>query len=259
MDSISSLVRGHIAIITINRPEALNALNSRMLEKLNDALRQAKEDTEIRCVILTGGGEKAFTAGGDVKEEAALNGEEARRFSQDGKQCILSILRHRVPVISMVRGYALGGGMELILASDLTVAADDAKIGIPTIRLGSIPGWAGTVLLPRIVGASRAKELLYTGRTLSAAEAQALGIVEFVTPPDQLMAVTLKLAQEIADMPPIAMESMKKSINHSIETGLEGCLETETELFSACFKTEDHQEAAAAFLEKRAHGEYRRR
>ncbi|MCD8082151.1 MAG: enoyl-CoA hydratase-related protein [Clostridiales bacterium] len=246
----------HIAVITVNRPRALNAFNSQMLDELTSALKQAEEDKDIRCVILTAAGERAFTAGGDIKEEVQLNPAEAAAFSERGKKCILSIFHHRVPVISAVRGYALGGGMEIILASDITVAATDAKIGIPTIRLGGIPGWGSTVLLPRTVGASRAKELLYSGRSLDAEEALRLGVVEFVTEPEKLMETAQKLAAEIADMAPVAVESMKKSINGSISTGLDECLKTETDLFAACFATADHLEATTAFLEKRPHGEY---
>lgn len=248
--------KDHIAVITINRPRALNAFNSQMLDELTEALLLAEEDRDVRCVVLTAAGERAFTAGGDIKEEVRLNVEEARAFSNRGKNCVFSILNHRVPVICAVRGYALGGGMELILASDITVAATDAKIGIPTIKLGAIPGWASTVLLPRTVGASRAKELLYTGRSLDAAEALSLGVVEFVAEPEKLMEKAMELAAQIADMAPVAMENMKKSINGSLAAGLSESRELETELFARCFGTADHLEATTAFLEKRAHAEY---
>lgn len=249
--------KNHIAVITINRPRALNAFNSQMLDEMTEALKTAEEDKNIRCVIITAAGERAFTAGGDIKEEVKLDPREAYAFSERGKRCIMSIFNHRVPVISAVRGYALGGGMEIIAASDITVAATDAKIGIPTIKLGGIPGWASTVLLPRTVGASRAKELLYSGRSLSAEEALKLGVVEFVAEPEQLMETALKLAEEIADMAPFAVESMKKSINGSMSVGLTESLKQETDLFAACFGTEDHLEATTAFLEKRPHGEYK--
>ncbi|MCI8453924.1 MAG: enoyl-CoA hydratase/isomerase family protein [Lachnospiraceae bacterium] len=249
----------NIAVITINRPRALNALNSQMLDELTEALALAEKDQQIRCVILTSAGGRAFTAGGDVKEEVKLQPEEAARFAERGKRCTLSVLNHRVPVICAVQGYALGGGMELILAGDITVAADDAKIGIPTIRLGSVPGWGSTVLLPRIVGVSRAKELLYSGRSLDAEEALKLGVVEFVKKPEELMEFAMDLAKTIADMPPVAVESMKKSINSSFESGMDECLKKETDLFSLCFGTVDHLEATTAFLEKRPHGTYLRK
>lgn len=250
---------GRTTVITINRPKVLNAFNAQMLSELTEALHTAETDLEIRCVIITAAGERAFTAGGDIHEELQLTEETAAAFSEAGKRCILSILNHRVPVLCAVRGYALGGGMELILASDITVAASDAKIGIPTIKLGAIPGWGSTVLLPRAVGASRARELLYTGRSLSAQEALSLGLVEFVTEPEALMETTFRLAGEIAGMPPLAVEAMKKSINHSLLSGLSGCFQTETCIFASCFKTEDHQEATKAFLEKREHREYERK
>ena len=248
-----------IAQITINRPKALNAFNSQMLDELTEALELAEKDTDIRCVILTAAGERAFTAGGDIKEEVLLNEETAKVFSGRGKKMIQSILNHRVPVICAVRGYALGGGMEMILAADITVASTDAKIGIPTIKLGGIPGWGSTVLLPRTVGASRAKELLYTGRSLSAEEALQLGVVEYVVEPDELLKKAYELAATITDMAPLAVENMKKSINAAMSTGLAESLETETGIFAACFATEDHLEATTAFLEKRGHGEYKRK
>ena len=207
------------ALITINRPKALNAFNSQMLDELTEALEMAEKDTGVRCVILTAAGERAFTAG----------------------------------------GYALGGGMEMILAADITVAATDAKIGIPTIKLGGIPGWGSTVLLPRTVGTSRAKELLYTGRSLSAEEALKLGVVEDVVEPDELLKRAFELADTIADMAPLAVENMKKSINTAMSAGLEESLGTETDIFASCFGTQDHLEATTAFLEKRAHGEFMRK
>ena len=243
--------KGSIAQITINRPKALNAFNSQMLDELTEALALAEQDPEIRCVILTAAGERAFTAGGDIKEEVQLNEETAKAFSRRGKKMILSILNHRVPVICAVRGYALGGGMEMILAADFTIAASDAKIGIP--------GWGSTILLPKTVGASRAKELLYTGRSLSAEEAKELGVVEFVVEPDELMKKAFELADVITDMAPLAVENMKRSINTAMSIGLSESLDTETGIFASCFATEDHLEATTAFLEKRGHGEYKRK
>lgn len=240
------------ALITINRPKALNAFNSQMLDELTEALEMAEKDTGVRCVILTAAGERAFTAGGDIKEEVQLNETTAAEFSRRGKKMIRSILNHRVPVICAVRGYALGGG-------DITVAATDAKIGIPTIKLGGIPGWGSTVLLPRTVGASRAKELLYTGRSLSAEEALKLGVVEDVVEPDELLKRAFELADTIADMAPLAVENMKKSINTAMSAGLEESLGAETDIFASCFGTQDHLEATTAFLEKRAHGEFMRK
>ena len=251
--------KGSIAQITINRPKALNAFNSQMLDELTEALALAEQDPEIRCVILTAAGERAFTAGGDIKEEVQLNEETAKAFSRRGKKMILSILNHTVPVICAVRGYALGGGMEMILAADFTIAASDAKIGIPTIKLGGIPGWGSTILLPKTVGASRAKELLYTGRSLSAEEAKELGVVEFVVEPDELMKKAFELADVITDMAPLAVENMKRSINTAMSIGLSESLDTETGIFASCFATEDHLEATTAFLEKRGHGEYKRK
>ena len=249
---------GPIVTLTLNRPEALNAFNSQMLEELTTCLDAAQRDLEIRCLILTAAGERAFTAGGDVKEEAVLSPEAAKEFSERGKRCVLSILHHRVPVICAVHGYTLGGGMELVLASDITIAASNLSIGVPTIRLGSIPGWGSTVLLPLAVGASRAKELLYTGRSMNAEEALRLGLVDSVVEPDKLLPSAMKLAETIADMAPIAIEYMKQSVNNSAYRDLDSAFKAETKYFSACFETQDRREAIGAFLTKREHGEYHR-
>ena len=212
------------ALITINRPKALNAFNSQMLDELTEALEMAEKDTGVRCVILTAAGERAFTAGGDIKEEVQLNETTAAEFSRRGKKMIRSILNHRVPVICAVRGYALGGGMEMILAADITVAATDALF-----------------------------------RSKCSEEALKLGVVEDIVDPDELLKRAFELADTIADMAPLAVENMKKSINTAMSAGLEESLGTETDIFASCFGTQDHLEATTAFLEKRAHGEFMRK
>lgn len=243
----------NIATITINRPEALNAFNEDLLKQLIEAFETAEKDKEIYCVVLTAAGEKAFTAGGDIKQEILLEGDAARSFSQLGKRFMKSIYDSRTPVICAVDGYALGGGMEIILVSDITVATTKAKIGIPTIKLGTVPGWGSTQMLARVVGISRAKELLYTGRILSAEEAFSIGLVEFVVEREHLLEKAYELAHQIADMAPIAMESMKIAINTSVEDDLDHGFDVETELFVRCYGTEDKKEAMTAFLEKREH------
>lgn len=256
MEIICYEKKEHIATITINRPEVLNAFNQQTLTELIEALEIVENDQDVYCAVLTAAGDKAFTAGGDIKQEITLKGDAAREFSRLGKKCLSKIYDLRVPLISAVQGYALGGGMEIILVSDITVAADTAKIGIPTIKLGTVPGWGSTQMLSRVVGISRAKELLYTGRTVKAQEALEIGLVEFVVEPDQLMTKAYEIAHRIADMAPIAMESMKIAINTSVEDDLEHGFDVETELFVRCYGTEDKQEAMSAFLEKREHQTY---
>lgn len=256
MENVLYHKEGNIGTITINRPEALNALNEATLKELIETLEMIGQDKDIRCAVLTASGEKAFTAGGDIKEEITLKGEAAREFSQLGKQCMKRIYDLRVPLISAVHGYALGAGMEIIMVSDITIVTTAAKMGIPTIKLGTIPGWGSTQMLPRVVGASRAKELLYTGRIMGAEEALNMGLVEFVVEPEKLMEKAYEIADQIVDMAPIAMENMKIAINTSVEDDLEHGYDVETELFVRCYGTEDKKEAMTAFLEKRNHGQY---
>lgn len=246
----------HIATITINRPEALNAFNSQVIHDIIEAFGMVEEDLDVYCVVLNAAGEKAFSAGGDIKEEIATTGEDALAFGNLGKQCIKSIEHCRVPVICSVQGYALGGGMEIILVSDITIATENAKIGMPTIKLGTIPGWGSTKNLSKVVGVSRAKELLYTGRIIKADEALSLGIVEFVVPKEELAEKTYDLAEQIADKAPIAMKTMKFCIDQGFEMDTESAYKLETEKFAMCYSTEDKYEAMLAFLEKRDHKPY---
>ncbi len=246
----------HIVTITLNRPEVMNAFNSELIGGLIEAFGRVEADSQVYCVILNAAGEKAFSAGGDIKEEIATDGPAAKAFGQMGKRCIQSIQNCRVPVICAVQGYALGGGMEVILVSDITVAADNAKIGMPTIKLGTIPGWGSTKNLAAVVGKSRAKELLLTGRMIKAQEALELGLVEFVVPRDQLMEKARELALTIADMAPIAVKAMKSCIDRGWEMNTEEAYEMETEAFAMCYGTQDKFEAMSAFLEKRPHKPY---
>lgn len=246
----------HIAEITLNRPEVMNAFNSRLIDELIEAFGMVEKDLEVYCVILKANGEKAFSAGGDIKEEIATDGPAAKAFGEKGKRCITAIQDCRVPVICAVQGYALGGGMEVILVSDITVAAENAKIGMPTIKLGTIPGWGSTKNLAEAVGKSRAKELLLTGRMITAQEALSLGLVEFVVPVGQLLEKARQLAETIADMAPIAVKTMKSCIDKGWEMNRNQAYEMETEAFAMCYGTQDKYEAMSAFLEKRPHKPY---
>lgn len=247
---------GNIARVTLNRPEAMNAFHSELIQELVDAFAQVETDREVYCVILDAAGEKAFSVGGDIKEEIRTTGEAALEFGKLGKQCIRAIANCRVPVICAVQGFCLGGGMEVVLVSDLTVASEDMKIGMPTIKLGTVPGWGSTKTLAEVVGKAKAKELLFTGKIIRAQEALDLGLVQFVVPKEALAEKAEELAAVIADMAPIAMKTMKKCIDKGWEMSREEAFEMETREFAACYDTQDKFEAMSAFLEKRPHQPY---
>ncbi len=256
MEFITSTSQNHIVTITLNRPKALNAFNSQMLSELTDAILAAYENPEHLVIIINSSIEKAFTAGGDIKEEVLLTTDTAYDFAEHGKACTMAIYNSPIPVICAVDGYALGGGMEIILAADITVATKNAMVGIPTINLGGIPGWGSTQLLPRLVGPSRAADILLTGRTLSAEECYNLHIIEYLVEKEQLMEKAMELASTITDKAPLAVRNMKKALHEGLSLPLQDALNLESELFADCYKSEDHEEALRAFLEKRPHRPY---
>ncbi len=256
MEFITSTVDNHIVTITLNRPKALNAFNSQMLSELTDAIISASADPNNLVIILNSSIKKAFTAGGDIKEEVLLTTDTAYGFAESGKKCTMAIYNSPIPVICAVDGYALGGGMEIILAADITIASKNAKIGIPTINLGGIPGWGSTQLLPRLVGPSRAADILLTGRSLSAEECFDLNIIEYLVEEDQLMEKAQELANTITDKAPLAVRNMKKAIHEGMSLPLSEALTLESQLFADCYKSPDHEEALRAFLEKRPHKPY---
>jgi len=250
---------GHVAVVSLNRTKVLNAFNSEMLADLTNAIKEVGKDPDIYAVILNSSIEKAFTAGGDIKEEAQLTYDTAYDFSKRGQECAMAIYNSPVPVIAAVDGYALGGGMELILAADITVAAKTAKIGVPTINLGGIPCWTATQLLPRIVGHACAADILLTGRVLSAEECYRLHLVQYLTEKESLMDKAMEVANTLADKSPWAVSLMRKSIKKGIEMPLDDALELEREIFKECYTSSDRTEATAAFLEKRPHKPYNNR
>lgn len=259
MNTVLIQKNDHIATVTLNRPKVLNAFNSQMLQELTTAIKQVGTDPDIYVIILNSSLPKAFTAGGDIKEEAQLTYETAYDFSKKGQECAMAIYHSPIPVIAAVDGYSLGGGMELILASDITVVAKTAKIGIPTINLGGIPCWTATQLLPRIVGHSCASDILLTGRTLSAEECYNLRLVEYLTEKEELMEKAIEVARTIADKSPHAVSLMRKSIKQGLELPLDEALELERQIFKECYTSTDRTEATAAFLEKRPHKPYNNR
>ncbi len=239
----------HVALVTIDRREALNALSAALLTQLVDALEKLDGDPDCRCVVLTGAGERAFAAGADIGELAAaspaslMGGTSFDRWDRIG--------RLRTPLIAAVRGFALGGGCELAMQCDMIVAAEDARFGQPEIKLGVIPGAGGTQRLTRIVGKARAMELILTGRPIDGREAEALGLVSRVVPAAEVLPTALQLAGVVAGMPPLAVGEAKAAVNAAFEMSLRDGLAFERRAFYLLFATDDREEGMAAFLEKR--------
>jgi len=243
--------KAHQAWVTINRPKVLNALNLETINELTQTMRELDARRDVTVVIVTGAGDKAFVAGADISEIRALGHATAHQFAHAGHDCMNAIDRLTKPVIAAVNGYCLGGGMELALACDFIYASDKAVMGLPEVGLGIFPGWGGTQRLPRIIGRNKAKELIFSGRKLTALEAQAWGIVNRVVPATELTAAVQMAAQEIGMQGPAAVALAKKSVNEGCFQTLDKGLEVEREIWSDCFKTEDAKEGLAAFLEKR--------
>lgn len=239
-----------ISILTLQRPQALNALNSEVLVELKQAIQMIREDAECQVCILTGHG-KAFVAGADIAEMAEMNTVQAREFAHLGNQVFSAIEELEKPVIAAINGYALGGGIELALACDLRLAAEQAKLGQVEVTLGITPGFGGTQRLARTIGAGKAKELIYTAKIVNSQEALACGLINHVYPGENLLAEAKKLAVQIADQAPLAIGYCKQAINRGLEMDLDRGLELEANLFGLCFATVDQKEGMQAFLEKR--------
>jgi enoyl-CoA hydratase len=241
--------RGRVAILTMNRPEALNAYNLQLTGELQQALREVDQDTDVGCIVLTGAG-KAFAAGADIKEMAGKDFGQV--YSEDFITATWEQLtRTRKPVIAAVNGFALGGGCEWAMMCDLIFAADTAKFGQPEIRLGVIPGSGGTQRLTRLVGRAVAMDLILTGRTIDAAEALRIGLVSRVYPAAELMEETLKAAELIASYGPLSTMAAKEAVNRAEEVGLAEGVRFERRIFHALFGTAEQREGMAAFVEKR--------
>jgi enoyl-CoA hydratase/carnithine racemase len=243
--------RNAIGYVTINRPEKLNALNRQVMEELRACFQSLRDDQGVRVVILTGSGDRAFVAGADINELALQSAVEGRETSRLGQQVFDLIENLGKPVIAAINGFALGGGCELAMACTLRLAADNARLGQPEVKLGIIPGYGGSQRLPRLVGKSRALELILTGETLAAPEAHRIGLVNQVVPAADLLAAAEKLAQKIIANAPLAIKFALEAVNHGLEMSAAQAQVLESTLFGLCNSTADMKEGTRAFLEKR--------
>jgi enoyl-CoA hydratase len=241
-----------IGTLTLNRPKALNALNREILSEISQTLEEiSSADTDLRCLVITGGGEKSFAAGADIEEMLNLTPLEAREYSEKGNALMNAIDDFPAPVIAAVNGYALGGGFELALACDIRIACEHAVFAFPEVSLGIPPGFGGIKRIVSLIGAARAKELLFTARRVMAAEALSLGIINSVHPPAELMPEALKTAARIVRNAPRAVRNTKKAANNTVGLSSPQFTEHESALFKECFGTQDQRNAMSAFLEKR--------
>lgn len=241
---------GNLAIAAINRPEALNALNGTVLQELSRVVAEVENDSEVRAFILTGEG-RAFVAGADIGEQNALDVASARKFSQFGSSIFRRIEKLEIPTIAAVNGFCLGGGCELAMSFDMILASEKAKFGQPEVGLGITPGFSGTQRLPRRVGIAKAKELLFSGRMITAAEAEKIGLVNAVYPAEELMNATLDMARSFTKNAPVAIKYVKASVDRGMQMDIDGGIALENELYAMCFATEDCKEGLTAFLKKR--------
>lgn len=241
-----------MATLTITRPKALNALNSQVLDAIDAAIERVRADASIGCLVITGSGEKAFVAGADIAEMRSMDHKEAYEFSRRGQRTFEAISALPIPVIAAIRGYALGGGLELALACDIRIAAEDAKLGQPETGLGITPGFGATQRLARLVGPARAKELIFTGERISGLEAAAIGLVNKAVPADRVLEEAKDMARKcLASKSRLAQAMAKAAIDEGLEASLAEGLKIEARRFARCFEAGDAAEGMAAFLEKR--------
>ena len=249
MEFVKYEVEGAVAVVTIDRQKALNALNSQVLEELDATFKAVDVDT-VRCIILTGAGEKSFVAGADIGEMSTLTKAEGEAFGKKGNDVFRMIETFPVPVICAINGFALGGGCEISMSCDIRICSDNAVFGQPEVGLGITPGFGGTQRLARIVGVGKAKEMIYGARNIKADEAYRIGLVNNVYPLEELMPAAKKLASIIAANAPIAVRNCKKAINDGLDVGMDEAIVIEEKLFGDCFETEDQKAGMGNFLEK---------
>ena len=251
MENVKLEKKNKIAYVTIDRPKVLNALNMATMQELHQVFVDLKDDREIRVVILTGGGEKAFVAGADINELAKNNPVEAKEYTHRG-QAVLDLIENLgKPVIACINGFALGGGCEIAMACTMRLASENAKLGQPEVKLGIIPGYGGTQRLPRLVGTGRALQMVLTGEMISAQEAHRTGLVNEVVPADRLIARAEEIAGKIIANAPLAIQYCLEAVNQGMNMTLEKGLFLEATLFGMCSATDDKKEGTTAFLEKR--------
>ena len=250
MNTVLFHIDGHIATITINKPQVLNALSTEVLTDLKQVLDEIEKIENIYAVIITGAGEKSFVAGADIAEMKDKNPKQATEYAEFADGIFFRIENFHCPVIAAVNGFALGGGCELAMACDIRIASETARFAQPETGLGITPGFGGTQRLPRLVGAGRAKELIYTCRHVKADEALAIGLVNKVTKPEALMQETLAMAQTICQKAPFAIKKAKEAINRGLQVSIDKAIAIETEEFAQCFATEDQKMAMTAFVKK---------
>ena len=240
-----------IATLTFNRPKALNALSSALFAEMHQALDEISADESIRVLILTGAGEKAFIAGADIAEINKLSPLGAKEFAKNGQDTVGRLQDLAIPVIAAVNGYALGGGCEMALACDFIYASDRAVFGLPEISLGIFPGFGGTQRLPRLIGTQRAKEMIFTGKHISAAEAKEIGLVNLICAPEELLSTAMATAKLIASKGKASLRAAKQAINQGMNTDLPTGLALERDGFALMLASPDAKEGTDAFLEKR--------
>ena len=255
MSFVRSQQEGAVLTLTLDRPEALNALNAQVLDDLDEALDRVDLST-VRCIIFTGSGEKAFAAGADIAAMADMDPEAAAAFSRRGNGVFRRIETFPLPTVAAVNGYALGGGCELAMACDIRLCSENAVFGQPEVTLGITPGFGGTQRLMRLVGMGRAKELIFSARTVKAPEALEMGLVNAVYPAEELLPAARKLAERIAKNAPIAVRACKAAMNEGVDLPMDEAVDTEVREFSGCFETEDQKRGMEGFLNKQKNIEF---
>jgi enoyl-CoA hydratase len=240
-----------IATVTLNRPGALNAFSREVVEEILQALEDVRNDENVRVVVLTGAGEKAFSAGADIKSMSGMTVLKARELSLMGEKLCLALENFEKPVIAALNGYALGGGLEVAMSCDLCIASENARMGQTEINIGLIPGWGGTQRLTRLIGRTKAKELVFTGRMIDAKTAEQLGIINMAVPPDKFKETVRQFALELASKAPVAVRVAKALINKGADIGLDSAVALEREGFGVVASTDDLKEGVSAFTEKR--------
>lgn len=242
-------VKNHIFYLTINRPQKLNALNRSVLEEISAAIQTATKNADVRAILITGAGEKAFVAGADISEFQNYNVEEGRELARNGQESVFNAIENCAkPVLAAINGFALGGGLELAMACHIRIASNNAKLGLPEVTLGLIPGYGGTQRLAQLIGKGKAMEMIFTADMLTAEEAEKVGLVNHVTEPSQLIAKAEEILAKIILRAPLALTSAIKAINASNQVN---GFEVEISEFAHCFGTNDFKEGVSAFLEKR--------